>query len=221
MEKQRYIYILISQTATKFGYVLRTIGRIRYNHAAIALDPQLKEWYSFARKQYRTVLIGGIVKESIERYTLRKCAHVQVTIFRIPVTEEQYMRVTKQIMRIRQDQEYKYNLFSVLTYPITKGFSIYKAYSCIEFVMSMLESMGYKLRKPAPQYTPDELLQIFDKQIWFQGNLLDYKALDRRDDNYFAPMKWQQYIQSGLDLREVTRRSLYTLRQRCQARKWV
>lgn len=62
MEKQRYIYILISQTATKFGYVLRTIGRIRYNHAAIALDPQLKEWYSFARKQHRTVLIGGDCK---------------------------------------------------------------------------------------------------------------------------------------------------------------
>ena len=109
----------------------------------------------------------------------------------------------------------------MLTYPITKGFSIYKAYSCIEFVMSMLESMGYKLRKPAPQYTPDELLQIFDKQIWFQGNLLDYKALDRKDDNYFAPMKWRQYIQSGLDLREVTRRSLYTLRQWCRARKRV
>lgn len=59
MENQRYIYVVISKTATKFGYVLRKVGKVRYNHASVALDAELNEWYSFARKQYQTVLLGG------------------------------------------------------------------------------------------------------------------------------------------------------------------
>lgn len=36
MENQRYIYIMISATTTKFGYVLRKVGKVKYNHAAVA-----------------------------------------------------------------------------------------------------------------------------------------------------------------------------------------
>ncbi len=221
MEDLKEIYIIISQTATRFGYVLRKVGRVKYNHAAIALDAELKEWYSFARKQHKTALIGGMVKESVERYTLRKRSHVEVTIFRIPVTNAQYLQLQRRINSIRQDDEYKYNLFSVLTYPVTKGFSVYKAYSCIEFVMSMLEGVGYELQKPAPQYTPDDLLQIFEKYIWFQGNLLEYKPLYGRDDAYFEAMEWKQYIQSGAELGEVIKRSLSTLFEAHGMRKLV
>lgn len=210
MKETKYIYIIISQTATRFGYALRKVGRVTYNHAAIALDADLQEWYSFARKQHKTALIGGMVKESVERYTLRKRSYVQVTIFRIPVTNEQYTELQKQIDWIWQDEEYKYNLFSVLTYPITKGFSVYKAYSCIEFVMTMMKRLGYDLQKPIPEYTPDDLLQMFEDCIWFQGNLLDYKSADLRDDVYFAAIKKEQYIQSCLELKEIIKRSAVT-----------
>ena len=81
MMTQRYVYVVISKTATRFGYVLRRVGGVHYNHAAIALDEELKELYSFARKQYHAALIGGLVEETVERYTLRKQTEIPVTVF--------------------------------------------------------------------------------------------------------------------------------------------
>lgn len=210
MTGQRYVYIVISKTATRFGYVLRRVGHVRYNHAAIALDEELRELYSFARKQYHTALIGGLVQETVERYTLRKSTDIQVTVFRIPVNLMQYLQIQNEIERIKQDREYKYNLFSVLTFPVTKGFAVYKAYTCIEFVMNMMKEAGYKLSKPAYQYTPDELLDIFRQDIFFQGNLLEYCSLREKDDEYFQPIDLHKCIQSGSDLREIVHRSLFT-----------
>ena len=210
MMTQRYVYVVISKTATRFGYVLRRVGGVHYNHAAIALDEELKELYSFARKQYHAALIGGLVEETVERYTLRKQTEIPVTVFRILVSAEQYLQIKQEIEGIKQDQEYKYNLFSVLTFPITKGFAVYKAYSCIEFVMNMMKKADYTLTKPAYQYTPDELLELFAAEIWFQGNLLDYCSLRSRDDTYFQPMNLDTCIRSGSDLREIVRRSLFT-----------
>ena len=42
MMTQRYVYVVISKTATRFGHVLRRVGGVHYNHAAIALDEELK-----------------------------------------------------------------------------------------------------------------------------------------------------------------------------------
>lgn len=208
MDKNRYIYIIISKTATKFGCVLRRVGHVRFNHASVALDAELNEWYSFARKQHKTVLIGGLVKENIDRYTLRRYSNVQVVIFRIPVTERQYQRVRRMIMKIRQDKDYMYNLISVLTFPLTKGFPIYKGYSCIEFTMLVLNLLGYPLDKPAYQYTPDELLDILSNYRIFEGNLLDYKSPSVRDEDYFQPMTFSQVIQSGWNLLRLMKRSV-------------
>lgn len=207
MENQRYIYVVISKTATKFGYVLRKVGKVRYNHASVALDAELNEWYSFARKQYQTVLLGGCVLENMERYTLRKTSDVQVVIFRIPVTVEQYCMLRNTVYDIKNDEEYMYNLLSVLTWPLTKGFSTYKAYSCIEFTMTMLGKIGFSLDKPMYRYTPDELLGLLSEYAFFQGNLLDYKAVTKTDDTFFQPMTFRQIIQSGFSLKEIMKRS--------------
>lgn len=208
MESNKHLYIVISKTATRFGYMLRKVGKVKYNHAAVALDPELNEMYSFARKQYKTPLIVGMVKENVERYTLRKSSDIQVVIFKIPVTQEQYDDVNKMIQDMWNDREYLYNLFSVLTWPVTKGFAIYKAYSCIEFTMTVMERTGYTLTKPAYQYTPDELLDLFSEYIYFQGNILDYKKNTVHDDAYFLPMSFEQFVESGHSLREITKRSL-------------
>lgn len=207
-ENSKHIYIIISETTTRFGYVLRRVGKVRFNHAAVALDENLNEWYSFARKQYHAALICGLVKENMDRYTLRRYSNVQAVIFRIPVTQEQYQNVRNMIMGIEQDKEYMYNLFSVLTFPLLKGFAIYKAYSCIEFTTTVLMRLGIPLSKPTYQYTPDDLLELLAEYQFFEGNLLDYKKPAERDDYYFKPIRFSQVLQSGWDLLRIAKRSV-------------
>lgn len=208
-EKNRYIYIMISETTTRFGYLLRCVGKVRFNHASVALDEELNECWSFARRQYHAPLIFGLVKETMDRFTLHRFSDVQVLIFRIPVTEEQYQGVRQMIAAIRQDDEYIYNLFSVLTFPLFKGFAIYKAYSCIEFTMNVIRQLKFTLDMPACRYTPDDLIEFLSEYRYFEGNLLDYKKSSERDDAFFQPICFSQILQSGWNLLRLMKRSVF------------
>ena len=126
---------MISQTNTRFARLVRKFGKTHYNHAAVALDEELEQLYAFARPKHKAVLLARLVKENVHRYTLGKEQTVNVVIFKIDVTMRQYLWVKNTIEQIYADKEYIYNLLSVLSYPVSRGFSTYKAFSCIEFAM--------------------------------------------------------------------------------------
>lgn len=182
---EKNIYLIISKTNTRFGRLIRKFGKIQYNHASIALDNELSEIYSFARQRHSLVLSGKLVRENISRFTLNIATTVDVTIFEVSVTEEQYAEVKKLIYDIYNDREYLYNLFSVLTYPLTKGLSVYKAFTCNEFAMYVLTILGHKVEKPLFQYKPDDLLEILKDKVYYQGNLLEYVKEKSAVTDYF------------------------------------
>lgn len=206
--KDRYIYIMISETTTRFGYLLRRVGKVRFNHASVALDEELNECWSFARRQYHAPLIFGLVKETMDRFTLHRFSNVQVMIFRIPVTEVQYQSVKRMITMIQQDDEYIYNLFSVLTFPLLRGVAVYKAYSYIEFTTNVLRRLDFSLNMPTFRYTPDDLMELLSEYQFFEGNLLEYKKPSERDDAFFQPICFSQILQSGWNLLCLMKRSV-------------
>lgn len=181
----KYIYILISQTHTGFAGTIRRFGKVKYNHAAVALDEHMTELYGFARPKHHAPLLGRLVHESVFRYTLGKHSFVDAMIFRIPVTDEQYAWVEDTIHRIHSNKTYIYNLFSVLSTPITGGFSTYRAFSCIEFVMFLLRGLGYTLDKPLCRYRPDDLVGLLPEAVCYQGNLLEYTDDRAVDTDYY------------------------------------
>ena len=175
--REYYIYLVISETPTKFGEVIRRFAHIRYNHASIAFDENLRRLYSFGRRQYKNPLNAGLIREYPERFTLRRFSRVNVRIYRIPVTREQYLQGKSRILEIRHDRDgYLYNLFSVLSFPLLRGFHTYKAYSCAEFTAHMLRTMGLEpdASKLSCEFTPEEIGDHFGDLLFFEGNLLDY-----------------------------------------------
>lgn len=188
MEPQdHHLYIMISQTHTGFAMALRRVGGLRYNHASVALDDRLDHLYSFARPSYRAPMLARLNRESVSRYTLHREDFVDVVILRLPVTRSQYQWAAEVIRQVEQDEEYLYNLFSVITYPILGGFCTYKCFSCVEFVMYLLQGIGVELDRPLYRYKPEDLLTLFPQHLHFQGNLLDYRP-EGEDPDYFAPM---------------------------------
>ena len=184
----KYIYVIISSTYTNFARTIRTVGRVKYNHASISLDEGLHDIYGFGRQKHAALFTGKLVKENISRFTLDKVQNVDVSIFRIPVTEKQYDDISEFIKCVYEDREYMYNLFSVLTYPLTKGFSVYKAFTCIEFIMYLLTRIGMEFDKPLYAYKPDDLLELLGDDLFYQGNLLEYVNEKKAVTNYFDRM---------------------------------
>lgn len=209
MSETKNIYLMISKTPTRFGYMIRKVGGIRYNHSAIALDEDLKELYSFARVQHNSLFLAGIVLETIPRYTLGKETYVDVAILKIPVSKEQYDQASNLISQLHGDEEYLYNLFSVLTYPVTKGFATYQSYTCVEFVVYILSQIGFEFEAPGYYYKPDDLLYIFNNYLYFEGNLLDYCRDERIDEQYFAPMSFEVAKKSAKCFGKIVGRSLF------------
>lgn len=188
---------MISRTHTRFGSLIRKFGRVKYNHSAISFDSSLREMYAFARRRQRAALTGRLVHETVNRYTMDKPAPLDVVIFRIPINDEQYMRARSAVNAIYNDPSYIYNLFSVLSYPLTGGFSTYKAFSCIEFTMYILRMLGFRPDRPLYSYKPDDLLAFLGDYIYYEGDLRDYVKRELKNDTeFFSPLSTRDIKES-------------------------
>ena len=216
---QRYIYIVISQTQTKFAKMIRRFGSVDYNHSALGLDPQLTHLFAFARPFHHGIFLGHLVKENLERYTLRQDQPVPVVIFRLPVTVKEYENVRKTIHQISEDPDYIYNLFSVLTYPVFHGISRRKSFTCIEFVAYILKGLGYPMDDKLCSYKPDDLLQILGPQEIYRGDFRDYMISQTSDDTYFESFSIHVFYQNMLGMAKIVKRSwprAYVFRRRAK-----
>ncbi|MBP3399260.1 MAG: hypothetical protein J6K75_05840, partial [Erysipelotrichaceae bacterium] len=109
-------------------------------------------------------------------------------IIEIPVTTDQYAEIEHKIQEIESDSEYMYNLLSVITYPFSGGFHVYKSYSCIEFVIAMLQMFDASLKNPAFTYTPDDLYKQYKNYIVYEGDLNEYIQSDVKDESYYSKL---------------------------------
>lgn len=205
-KETKNIYIMISCTNTKFAYCIRKLGRVQYNHAAISLDSDFDQLYAFARPQHNAIFLGKLEKESLKRYTLETEKPVPVVVFRIALSKETYHQVKSRVEQIYNDPEYMYNLFSVLSYPLTRGFETYKAFTCMEFVAYILKSAGLPLEKPNHRYKPDDLLSILSEEIVYEGDIRGCMPVSDRDHGYFNSLTKEITFKSIKAVFELARR---------------
>ena len=192
----RNIYIIISKTPTKFGKLIRKLGHQKYNHASIALDDGLSHIYAFARKRHNAPLLGGLVRESLDRFTLRRDVSVPVIAFKIPVTDKQYEDIYNIVHEMLDNPKYVYNLFSVFTYPFLKGFPVKHAYSCIEFVAYVLQYLGFLQDKIACKYKPDDLIYELRNFVYKKDDIRSCTTYNPTYNSYFDKFHFTTIPQS-------------------------
>ena len=187
VQESSHVYVLLSETQSKFGRIIRKVTGAKYNHASIAFDRELRQLYSFARKKRKVPLVCGIVREYPERFSLRLASRVNVKLFRIPVTDLQFARGRARILEIERDGMYIYNLFSALSYPVLHGFPTYKAYTCSEFVTHLLIHMGVlSPAQPPEQVTPEQLGELLAEYAVYEGDLLTICQGSPEEAEYFC-----------------------------------
>ena len=212
MEKNKAIYVLLSRTQTKVASLVRRFGHVKYyNHCALALDKELTQLYAFARPEQHGLLLGKMVRETKDRYTNGDTVSIPACVLEIPVTEEQYELVSKRVREIENDKEYMYNFLSVITHPFKGGMSVYKSYSCVEFVAAILKMIDANLCKEACRYLPDDLYLHYQDKIAFEGDLRSYMSQSKRDDVYFKGLSWGLLFLNVVALDKIIRRCLFSI----------
>lgn len=185
MKKQQYIYLIFSHTTNRMGEMIRTITQYDYNHVSISLSENLSEIYSFARHHQDTPFYGGFVCESVDRF-INDNGVANIKVCEIPVTPRQYRIAKNQINKIQREKEkYLYNMFSAVGVPFKRRIKIDRAYTCIEFVISILRRIGAIRSLCIPKFCSIKQLDaLYSDLVIYQGNFPENVVSSSQLDEY-------------------------------------
>lgn len=176
-QKNRTVYIVISQTGSIVSKILKKITGAKYNHSSIALDEGLIPMYSFARKYTYSAFWGAFTKETPDKGALRRFVKgTQVQVIALSVTEEQYQAIGERLTQMyEQRDKYHYNYFGLFLAYFQKRYHPKHCYYCSEFVRSVLEGAQVI---PYDYYgevvKPIDFLNLPDCSVVYEGNLKAY-----------------------------------------------
>lgn len=188
MNREKYIYVMLSSTRTKIAKLIKYATKSEYNHVSVSFSENMEQLYSFGRFYHCMPLIGGLVNETLCRFTLKSPKRVNIKIFKIPVTKEEYERAYNRVVQIADDGEYAYNLVSAVSFGIYHGVERYKTYVCSEFVSHILRIARPDLasHKPDCKVMPDDFSHLLDGFEIYKGALAEYdKFIDIENEEYF------------------------------------
>lgn len=170
MQQSREIYIVLSNTGSWLTRIIGWYTRAPHNHASIALDGELKEAYSFGRKQPRNPFMGGFVKEDFNG-PLFKDADCEVYAF--AASPEDFARIRGVIGKFERDRDrFRYNLLGLFGVALNVPVERRNAFFCSQFVAYVFEQTGIRLSpKDPPLTTPTDLVGSDTVRLVYQGKL--------------------------------------------------
>ena len=138
-----------------------------YTHIAVCLDNKLEDFITFSRKKHYSPFDSGFMHEKVEHYAFGENNKVKVKIFAIPVDINDKLKIEKYIKKIENDNEYVFNLYSMITMPLLHGVKIYKAHNCMSFVSKIIElSNSVKLQKKYYKYSIKDIDKLLNNFLY-------------------------------------------------------
>ncbi|MBR6729636.1 MAG: hypothetical protein IKL80_05700 [Clostridia bacterium] len=179
---QQYLYIVFSATPYKIGKLIRRFTGEEFNHVSLSLDKNCTKMYSFARRYYRHPFYGGFVRESPARFNPNGLK-TKVCICALPVTEAQYHTLTNLLQAMEKKQaHYLYNHLSTIGAVIHKPIPVADAYTCVEFCIKILNSLGVDVN-PKQYYSVGNLQKCLASYVVYRGTMPPGTA---EDNAYFG-----------------------------------
>ena len=185
--QSKYIYVVVSATYTKAAKVIRMATRSVYNHVSIAFDENMRELYSFARLYYNMPFVGGPVKETYDRLSLKRPENVEIKVYKVPVSAAAYYRAYARVREIFGDDEYAYNLISAFTFIFRHGVERYKTFTCSEFVSHIMRIAKPEVMPDTAdcKIVPDDFTSILSDYEIYGGALSDFDKFEESESESF------------------------------------
>lgn len=175
--KAKKIYILISKTHTFPSRIIKFWTKEPYAHASIALDLELREMYSFARKGIYNPFNCGFILEDINNGIFGRDIDTRCIVLELPITESQYRRVVDELAKFKANADkYRYNYWGL--YGVIRNKAVEREYNyfCSQFVASVLKRSGIQVLDKEPGLVrPDDFRKCGAFKIIYKGLLRRYR----------------------------------------------
>lgn len=181
------LYIVLIGTPGIFATLIRLYSRLKYIHVALAMDEDLKECYSFGRRNPKVPIFSGFEKEEMDK-VVEHFPKAICMVTEIECTKEQKEDVWKRINYYKKNaKRYHYTILGLPFLVFKKPFHQKRRYACSQFVARTLEDYGIrKFDKHFSLVTPKDFYEMPDKKILYVGTIEGY--LDHIDG-------YKKYIQ--------------------------
>ncbi len=191
----KYIYVMLSRTHTIPARLIRLYSKVPYSHTSIALDPELTQMYSFARKGVWNPLNSGFIREDINSGVLGRDKNVYCSIYAVPVSDEQYEAFKKEIDHfVDNPNQYGYNFVGLFAAMLEVNIEDGKHFLCSQFVNHIFDKSGMPLFEGDNNLIKpyDFHLKLKNYRI-YRGKLTEYRSfLEKR--SYTKGMEWGEYL---------------------------
>lgn len=197
------VYVIFSSTPYKMGRFIRLFTGGYFNHVSIMFDTNMSEAYTFGRKYIDTAFFGGMIKDSVSRYS-KDGTTSKVSVCKISVDDEKYQQALNQAKNMYENKEdYVYNLFSAFVSIFGKRLFIKDAFTCVEFCTYILSIMTDKIEKNG-FYSVAGLYEKFEEFSIYKGEF----NITGEDDVVFKTRQGAKAAFKGavLNISELIRR---------------
>ncbi len=176
---EKEVYVLLTDTGTRFTRVIKTFTKAPYNHASIALDPELTELYSFGRKHPTNPWRAGFIREDVREGTFRYFPNTRCALLRLRVSKRQRSAILSSIDAFgSRSDRLRYNLIGLIGVPLRIGIAPKDAYFCSQFVAELLRGAGRPLwSRPSALVTPNDFLRHPAFELVYEGYLSEYPLI--------------------------------------------
>lgn len=167
------VYLVLTATSSLLSKTIKLYTKASYNHASIALTPDLDDLSSFGRKEMQNPFIGGFVKEDIshEFFLNARC-----TIYSCRISFDEYLKIKQELNYFHQNKEQlRYNLLGLIALAVKIDYQRTNAFFCSEFIATVLENSGiYHFNKKPHMITPQDLQRLPNFTHIYTGTISNY-----------------------------------------------
>lgn len=176
-----YLYIVLVRSPSIVSHLIHLVTRDKYTHAALALDKDLQEMYSFARKYSYNPFVGRFKHERLDEGLYRRAERLPGVVLELEVSPEQYRKAQGIIQEfIFNSSRYKYNCRGLLYGLLNKPTRRDDRFLCSQFVYHVLHSCGLAdFGLPENLVKPVDFLNL-PVRVVYEGDLKKLTAVPER-----------------------------------------
>jgi len=169
------VYIMFSFTGTYFSRSLCMMSGEKYIHVSIAFDENLKEVYSFGRKNPRWMFPCGFVMEDMNLIS-SFFKNAVFKMYELPLTKKEYKNLRKELKKYQDRQnEYHYNVKGLIHIQFHKVYHRNHHFVCSQFIAKLLsDSNIHTFDKDYSVVRPKDIAKIPRLKLVHEGKILDY-----------------------------------------------
>lgn len=167
------IYIVLTYTGTLLSKIVKIYTRKKYSHVSIALEKDLKNMYSFGRKNPYLLLPAGYVQEGINIGTFKRFKNTKAAIYSLEISDEQYNAIISIINDFNNNpNKYSFNIIGLFFAIFRIKLKRNKMY-CAEFVKYVLDKSNINTNLP-DCVRPNDFKHIKELELIYTGKLSNY-----------------------------------------------